>query len=353
MYGSHLPDSLNEPASDDLVQKALVYFEGTDELRRKAQAYFYKGQLLAYKNEYTDAVHYYLKAKCIMEKLDEPLFTYLICQKLANIYRDQELCDKQHIMYTDSALGITCTHELLEVQAKYDHEKLLNLNNELRINQSRHEIIGLTIILVLFGAIIIYQYRLAKKTKSLQEAKDKIQSCEIRISSNEEQIQTNEDLITSLNQNTHDLNELRLQNKDLYLQNERLNSEISRNIRLLESRHVTFHDTLSHFDKLRRLKTHPRYLDEKDWKIVMEWVNLQYGNFILRLGEDTPELTVVDKRYCCLIKMGFTNPEIAVFMGVAPESVAKLKQRLKQRFKKRALFPDDEYLSVYQYLMRY
>ena len=80
VYGKRLPDSLNIPSSDKLVQDAMDYFEKEDDLKRMAQAYYYKGQLLEDQKKLTEAIPLFLKSKDIMTRLDEPLFTYLICQ---------------------------------------------------------------------------------------------------------------------------------------------------------------------------------------------------------------------------------------------------------------------------------
>lgn len=514
-YGKHLPDSLNIPSSEELVQNALTYFEGGNDLKRKAQAYFYKGQLVGDKKEYTEAIPYYLKAKDIMEGLDEPLFSYLICQTLGNIYRYQNLYEEslvhlrhsyqyaleskngervsyalseigrtyavcgqldsalyyfgeslynsqkignielqgmamgelgviygeleeydkalsyareelemylkfsllsslpqaqyglgcafwwsnqldsailylkqslnstniytveaannvlyqiskersnykeaieyneQYLIYSDSIQQITLTKELSEIQARYDHEKLLNLNYQLRINKSQQKMIGLVLILILLGLVVIFQYRLMKRTKSLQKAKEMILFCETQLSINEEQILKNDELIASLSQDTEKMAELRLRNEDLCRKNEDLNTEIRENILLMKSQHAALSDFLPYFDKLKRLKARPRYLEEKDWKVVIEWVNLLYNHVYIRMETDFPDLTEVEKQYCCLIKMGFTNTEISVFMGVAPTSVTKQKQRIKLRINKNIPFLIDRYVPLDQYLKSY
>ena len=42
VYGKRLPDSLNIPSSDKLVQDAMDFFEKEDDLKRMAHAYYYK-----------------------------------------------------------------------------------------------------------------------------------------------------------------------------------------------------------------------------------------------------------------------------------------------------------------------
>lgn len=64
--------------------------------------------------------------------------------------------------------------ELAEVQVKYDHERLLNINNQLKIGKTNQQVIGLFVISVLLTLIIVYQYRVLRKEKSLVYARGEI-----------------------------------------------------------------------------------------------------------------------------------------------------------------------------------
>lgn len=57
VYGKRLPDSLNIPSSDKLVQDAMDYFEKEGDLKRMAQTYYYTGTVIegSEKNNGSDA----------------------------------------------------------------------------------------------------------------------------------------------------------------------------------------------------------------------------------------------------------------------------------------------------------
>ena len=112
-------------------------------------------------------------------------------------------------------------------------------------------------------------------------------------------------------------------------------------------------EQLPYFDKLKDLKEHPRYLKDADWSLIINWTNLQYHQFYTRLEKDFPDFSELDKRYCCLIKMGFSSSQIAVFANSLPESVSKQKQRIKQRIKKSKRMPSDVSFLLDQYLKEY
>ena len=350
VYGKRLPDSLNIPSSDKLVQDAMDYFEKEGDLKRMAQTYYYKGQLLKDQKEITEAMPFFLKSKEMMTKLDEPLFTYLICQSLGNMYRYQDLYEEslvqlkdayqyalrsgngerisyalselgrtyvhknemdsalfyfgksldnaqrlgnieleamamgelgvvynklsqgekalhytrkeldlclqisslhklpqvyykigsafwslgqldsakvyfqksletdnlytlneayevlyyicveqklykeaieynnQYLIYSDSLQVINHAGELAEIQARYDHERLLNINNQLKLEKTNQEIIGLFVTAVLLILIIVYQYRVLRKEKSLAHAREQIRIYKESIKENENRI---------------------------------------------------------------------------------------------------------------------------------------------------------------------
>ena len=496
VYGKRLPDSLNIPSSDKLVQDAMDYFEKEDDLKRMAQAYYYKGQLLEDQKKLTEAIPLFLKSKDIMTRLDEPLFTYLICQSLGNTYRYQDLYEEslvqlkdayqyalrsgngERISYALSELGRTYVHinemdsalfyfgkslenakrlgnlelealhytrkeldlclqvsslhklpqiyykigsafwslgqldsakvyfqksletdnlytlseayevlyyicveqklykeaieynnqyliysdplqvinhagELAEIQARYDHERLLNINNQLKLEKTNQEIIGLFVTAVLLILIIVYQYRVLRKEKSLAHAREQIRIYKESIRENENRIKENEQLIATLNNKQQEIDEIVSENKSLLDQNAESHKEIEKYEELLKSSYKKLDEQLPYFDKLKDLKEHPKYLKDADWSLIINWTNLQYHQFYTRLEKDFPDFSELDKRYCCLIKMGFSSSQIAVFANSLPESVSKQKQRIKQRIKKSKQIPSDVSFLLDQYLKEY
>lgn len=514
VYGKRLPDSLNIPSSDKLVQDAMDYFEKEDDLKRMAQAYYYKGQLLEDQKKLTEAIPLFLKSKDIMTRLDEPLFTYLICQSLGNTYRYQDLYEeslvqlkdayqyalrsgngerisyalselgrtyvhknemdsalfyfgkslenakrlgnleleamamgelgfvygklrlyenalqyirkevdikqeiscrelpqayyglgyvffdagqldsskvyflksletdnlytikgaydflskieeeqnkytdaiyynKQYRIYSDSIYVLTHTYDLAELQARYDHERLLNINNQLKLEKTNQEIIGLFVTAVLLILIIVYQYRVLRKEKSLAHAREQIRIYKESIKENENRIKENEQLIATLNNKQQEIDEIVSENKSLLDQNAESHKEIEKYEELLKSSYKKLDEQLPYFDKLKDLKEHPKYLKDADWSLIINWTNLQYHQFYTRLEKDFPDFSELDKRYCCLIKMGFSSSQIAVFANSLPESVSKQKQRIKQRIKKSKQIPSDVSFLLDQYLKEY
>ena len=514
VYGKRLPDSLNIPSSDELVQDAMDYFEKEDDLKRMAQAYYYKGQLLEDQKKLTEAIPLFLKSKDIMTRLDEPLFTYLICQSLGNTYRYQDLYEeslvqlkdayqyalrsgngerisyalselgrtyvhinemdsalfyfgkslenakrlgnleleamamgelgfvygklrlyenalqyirkevdikqeiscrelpqayyglgyvffdagqldsskvyflksletdnlytikgaydflskieeeqnkytdaiyynKQYRIYSDSIYVLTHTYDLAELQARYDHERLLNIANSLQMEKLQILKIALLLIICLLIIILFYQIYIFKKERLLVSIKEKINVYEEKIKENELLIEKNHARIDSLTLEQSKVVELNKINEDLKKQNRLLHEQIEKGKQSLSSYFVKLGDQVPYFYRLKRIRSCPHFLKEEDWSVIRIWVNLQYNQYADRLEKDFPEFTELDMQYCWLIKMGFTTSEIATCMAINSASSTKQKQRIKQRIKKSALVSQKDDFSLDQFIKEY
>lgn len=77
------------------------------------------------------------------------------------------------------------------------------------------------------------------------------------------------------------------------------------------------------------LRQKPRYLSEKEWDAVIDKTDRVYNGWCRKLSQENPGLTQVNIRLLTLVKLRYSNPQIALMMGISPASVVKAKQRLK------------------------
>lgn len=56
-----------------------------------------------------------------------------------------------------------------------------------------------------------------------------------------------------------------------------------------------------------------------------------YNDFSQRLTQRFPQLTVADVQLCLLMRLRFTNAQVATLIAVSPASVSQQKFRLKKR----------------------
>ena len=81
------------------------------------------------------------------------------------------------------------------------------------------------------------------------------------------------------------------------------------------------------FNKLKTTK----YIDDQLWQEIKEKIDLLFDNYTKRLYHQIPSLTDGDIQICCLIKLRFSNGDIANMLAISPTSVSKRKLRLKER----------------------
>ena len=56
-----------------------------------------------------------------------------------------------------------------------------------------------------------------------------------------------------------------------------------------------------------------------------------FDNYTIRLSQVIASMTESDLQVCCLIKLRFSNLDIADILNISPTSVSKRKFRLKER----------------------
>lgn len=84
-------------------------------------------------------------------------------------------------------------------------------------------------------------------------------------------------------------------------------------------------------EMLECLHRQPKFLTDAQWKYLRELADRVYSGFTLHLAERFPQLTPADSQLCLLMRLRFSNVEIATLTAVSPASVSQQKFRLKKR----------------------
>ena len=192
------------------------------------------------------------------------------------------------------------------------------------------------------------------RQKSLAHAREQIRIYKESIKENENRIKENEQLMATLNNKQQEIDEIVSENKSLLDQNAESHKEIEKYEELLKSSYKKLDEQLPYFDKLKDLKEHPRYLKDADWSLIINWTNLQYHQFYTRLEKDFPDFSELDKRYCCLIKMGFSSSQIADFCELSPRVCIQTETAYQTAYRKKSKqIPSDVSFLLDQYLKEY
>lgn len=109
-------------------------------------------------------------------------------------------------------------------------------------------------------------------------------------------------------------------------------SERDHQIRLLDEQvRLLSAELLERDALLSSLRSHPRFLSEADWTALHALTDRAYDYFSDRLVAAFPRLTAADLQLCLLIRLRFTNAQIATLTAVSPSSVSQQRFRLKKR----------------------
>jgi len=71
--------------------------------------------------------------------------------------------------------------------------------------------------------------------------------------------------------------------------------------------------------------------DTKLWQDFKVYFEQTDPHFLLNLAQKYPQLTTIDLKYCCYLKMNMSNDDICNLLGISQESVRTHKYRLKKK----------------------
>lgn len=325
-------------------------------LEQYDSAYYYLNQALVTDNIYTKQSAY----QCL----------YLVCFADKKYEKANEY-NLKFWQYTDSVEQLNRTNAIVEVQAKYDHQKLENEKLALELDKSRllrSSLIALSVLLLVIALLIyIYQRRILKKERTIQKDKALLLQYTRQLNENEQLIKRNQERIVelsgeiaayteleeSMKEQTAEMEHLHTQNRELLVANNRLQRNIAQysvllqqkdgeledfarlsteNVRLQKRETFLCERLIDGNAQLKALRLSPKYLKtQQERDAIVQAVNILYEDFTVRLSKQYPALTEEDLLFCCLVKLHLNNGTIATLFAISPASVTKRKQRIKER----------------------
>ena len=99
---------------------------------------------------------------------------------------------------------------------------------------------------------------------------------------------------------------------------------------------------------VKQLRAQPKFLTDSQWEYLQKLTDRVYKGASKRLVLRFPQLTPADSQLCMLIRLHFSNAQIATLIAVSPASVSQQKFRLKKRMMQAdgGLFADGETLDT-------
>ena len=352
-------------------KKALQYAKDCIKIKKTDQRIFSLGDTYRYLKMY-DSAYFYLNQACLSPNIHTARSAYqalyYISQEEKDYKKAVEYSNKLWF-YQDSIGKTERNKALIEMQEKYDQQKIINENNLSQIKKDRI-IRNVLIALIILSFIIaitnyLYQRKIVSQKQEILEKEEKIRYFTMKIHENETLINRNKMRIEELTiqmegsleikeqwkEQNKIRQEIQQQNEMLKLENNKLQNHISNYAQSLKekSKELEAMEQLSKENQylhkreaflcnqlikqtelFNKLKT-TKYIDNKLWQEIKEKIDLLFDNYTKRLCHQIPSLTDGDIQICCLIKLRFSNGDIANMLAISPTSVSKRKLRLKER----------------------
>ena len=352
-------------------KKALQYAKDCIKIKKTDQRIFSLGDTYRYLKMY-DSAYFYLNQACLSPNIHTARSAYqalyYISQEEKDYKKAVEYSNK--LWFYQDSIGKTDRNKaLIEMQEKYDQQKIINENNLSQIKKDRI-IRNVLIALIILSFIIaitnyLYQRKIVSQKQEISEKEEKIRYFTMKIHENETLINRNKMRIEELTiqmegsleikeqwkEQNKIRQEIQQQNETLKLENNNLQNHISNYAQSLKEKSKEL-EAMEHLSKenqylhkreaflcnqlikqtelFNKLKT-TKYLDNKLWQEIKEKIDLLFDNYTKRLCHQIPSLTDGDIQICCLIKLRFSNGDIANMLAISPTSVSKRKLRLKER----------------------
>jgi tetratricopeptide (TPR) repeat protein len=214
--------------------------------------------------------------------------TYLYFERVNNLQRDQELL-QQEVRYKTRLKDKE--NKLLKLQVRSNAELLE------KAKEQRRNMIFLSVFLILGLSGVIYVLFIQNKLR-----KSKVSEANTK---------------------------LRNQKLEKELLNQRLNlltEEINRKNQLIHSLEKDA-STMTEENLLNKVTL------ENDWLAFMSEFDKMHKGYLSTLKQRFPELTINNLRLAALVKLEFSNKEIANILCITENGVKKAKQRLKERIR--------------------
>ena len=352
-------------------KKALQYAKDCIKIKKTDQRIFSLGDTYRYLKMY-DSAYFYLNQACLSPNIHTARSAYqalyYISQEEKDYKKAVEYSNK--LWFYQDSIGKTDRNKaLIEMQEKYDQQKIINENNLSQIKKDRI-IRNVLIALIILSFIIaitnyLYQRKIVSQKQEILEKEEKIRYFTMKIHENETLINRNKMRIEELTiqmEGSQEIKEqwkeqnkirqeIQQQNEMLKLENNKLQNHISNYAQSLKEKskeleameHLSEENQYLHkreaflcnqlinqtelFNKLKTTK----YIDDQLWQEIKEKIDLLFDNYTKRLYHQIPSLTDGDIQICCLIKLRFSNGDIANMLAISPTSVSKRKLRLKER----------------------
>lgn len=293
------------------------------------------GQLYV-KTHQTDSAYFYLN-KCLSTF---NIYTISEAYKALSLLEENNLNFKEAIKYThfytpwqDSIVKITNVETIRKMTSLYNYRKAETKSNRLMADYKKKQLfiyqLILLIVIIIGGSVIYILYAKNKERNLMQKQRQQDELREQQQQQNQTYIEENEQKIKELE------NQLLLAKEK---QNEKLtgliqaqknimkitNQKIIKQARLVE--HFKQSDIYLKFQDSLNMDVNK--MTDDDWNTLQEELNNVYDNFTKRLYALYPQLSIIELRICCLLKISVTVTNMAKLLGRSKSAITASRIQL-------------------------
>lgn len=268
---------------------------------------------------------------------------YLLAKE-QKLYKDAIYYNDLYEQYNDSLEQQEFRNTLMELQQKYQNEKLQVLYYKKKTEYQFTVILlvaSLVCCLIIVGSFYYFykQYRKRKERqliKSVQQYRTYYQlfaESDKRLKQAEFQLQLYKEHSDDYEKQKEQIEKERQARQDMEIQMNRL-KVICQIEEIPDSSLHTDLKAVMFYRKLRQDLQSAASYTSKEWEFIFHFTDMVSSSFHLRFSRDFPFLHWKDLRLCCLIRLGFSNDEIAEILGnIQKKSVMRSKSRLRDFIK--------------------
>lgn len=292
--GNNYKEMKNYSLAEDYLFKSIVYDEAGS-----APTYLALADLYTEKGEY-DKAREYIEMAILHKTADRPLTggilyrSYMLEKELGNYSLSLDYYERFN-HFADSIAELQAKTDVLKAEKRYEYAEILNENTKLELGYYRYLTCSIFVFLMFVILVAKYKYSLTKKNEKLRNKQMEINNV----------LQEKEYAVQGLSEKISSIRKGILENSDVY-------KKMIQNAQSIE-------------DAKKNLLT------DQEWLALYELLRMAYPFFMDGLQKKFPGLTETEKRFCCLLKLGLNNQQLAVFLNIQPTSVDRKRYRIRKK----------------------
>lgn len=292
--GNNYKEMKSYSLAEDYLFKSIVY----DEVG-SAPTYLALADLYTGKGEYAKAREY-IEMAILHKASDRPLTggilygSYMLEKELGNYSLSLDYYERFN-HFADSIAELQAKTDVLKAEKRYEYAKILNENTKLELEYYRYFICSIFVFLMFVILVAKYKYSLTEKNEKLRNKQMEINNV----------LQEKEYAVQGLSDKISGVRKSILENSDVY-------KKMIQNAQSIEG-------------------AKKNLLTDQEWLALYELLRMAYPFFMDGLHNKFPGLVETEKRFCCLLKLGLSNQQLAIFLNIQPTSVDRKRYRIRKK----------------------